>query len=558
MHLKKIFGQNFKSFKELNFDLKKINILLGPNNSGKSNIIKLLLLLKQTYTSNLQSPLILNGNIISFGSYKHISYRFLKEPIQISLIISDPYEVFSQFRHVYEVEEIPEDTLINIEAEYQFDSETKRIKTSFFRINNLNSKISYFEYNLKKNEVKIRNQKLENFINNFKSLLETIINLLENFPELKFKTSKVLYKGVSTIAKKLGIKLDFPNLKPITYFFKNYFEDLNQKEDLFNIDIDSKFPKVIFNFSSIERDFREFGEFAKYFYYQSRRKHLKKYILNGDINSVETYFGELYGSFRKLIDFENYIDNIFSTIEILRNNLTYFFNQLYYIGPLRKFPERYFSVMGETASDVGFKGEFAPYLIKESIEKESLKKIFNNINFWLNKFEMAKTTKIRRYEEIQEYLSIECEEFFSGLNVNLIDMGVGTSQVLPIIIEGFFIQKNSLLLIEQPEIHLHPKAQTILGDLFVDLANSNKIMIIETHSEHLIQRIQRRIAEGIISHEDVVFYYVTMDKDGSTIQKLDLDEDGFIIDLPDGFFDEDYKESYEHLTTVFKKKEERS
>ncbi|KKL87959.1 hypothetical protein LCGC14_1929470, partial [marine sediment metagenome] len=358
--------------------------------------------------------------------------------------------------------------------------------------------------------------------------------------------------------KKLGVKLNYPNLSPITNYFKNYFEGLYQKEDLLIIDIDSKFPSANFFFNSIDREIREFEEFTRYFYFQSRRGRLDRYILNEDIKNVETFFGELYGSLRKLIEFENYIDDRFSTIEILRDSFTYFFDQLYYIGPLRKFPERYYSVIGETASDVGFKGEFAPYLIKESIEKESLKKIFNNINIWLNKFEMAKTTKIRRYDEIQEYLSIECEEFFSGLNVNLTDMGVGTSQLLPIIIEGFFIQKNSLLLIEQPEIHLHPKAQAILGDLFIDLANRNKIMVVETHSEHLIQRIQRRIAEGIISHEDVVFYYVTMNKDGSVIQKLDLDEDGFIINLPDGFFDEDYKESYEHLTTVFKKKEEKS
>ncbi|KKN19965.1 hypothetical protein LCGC14_0940460, partial [marine sediment metagenome] len=155
MHIKKVQAQNFKSFKKLDFDLKKINILLGPNNSGKSNIIKLFLLLKQTYISNLQSPLILNGNIISFGSYKHISYRFLNEPIQISLIITNPYEIFYPLHHIREVEEISEDTLIKIETEYQFDSETKKIKTNFIKINDLNSKINLFEYNLKKNEIKI-------------------------------------------------------------------------------------------------------------------------------------------------------------------------------------------------------------------------------------------------------------------------------------------------------------------------------------------------------------------------------------------------------------------
>ncbi len=250
-------------------------------------------------------------------------------------------------------------------------------------------------------------------------------------------------------------------------------------------------------------------------------------------------------------------DSVFALSKLLitiQQNLKNYFENLFYIGPIRKSPERYYPILGEIAKDVGLRGEFVPQLLKMIKEKIQYKEFNEKINFWLKKFEMVSKVIIGKYAKIPELISIICEEYFSGVQTNLYDMGFGTSQVLPIIIEGFFISKNSVLLIEQPEIHLHPKAQSTLGDLFIEIAAENKILVIETHSEHLIQRIQRRIAEGTISNEDVAFYYIEMSEEGSKIQNLIINEDGYIENIPDGFFDEDYKEAYTHLTTVLEKK----
>lgn len=554
MKIEHITVSNFKSFKDLEFDFKNINIILGPNNSGKSNILRLLLLLKQTFTSNLQSPLILNGNIFNLGSFKDITYRFLGGPLKIKILLSELYksDFYISFDAVFD--EFIKDAKLRIEFEYSFNLETKKIIIQSLRMDNPKKKMKYLDFDINTNEIIIRNTSFNNIISNFNSILTRILDILNSLPSFEFTSPKVLFKGISTIAKKSNLELKYPNIVPIIDSFIAYFSKLISNEKKITIDFNSKFPTINFAFNSFSREFSHFQDFIRYIYNQTRRKNLRKYLNNENIDIIENVIGDLYGTYRRLKDFENYLDNIIGTFENLKDNIDLNFNQLYYIGPLRNFPERYYSVIGETAEDVGFKGEFTPYLIKESIEKESLKKIFHNINSWLNKFEMAKSTNIKQYEEIQEFLSIIFEEYFSGVNVNLTDMGVGTSQILPIIIEGFFIKENSVLLIEQPEIHLHPKAQATLGDLFIEIAAENKILVIETHSEYLIQRIQRRIAEGIITNEDVAFYYVEMSEEGSKIQNLIINEDGYIENIPDGFFDEDYKEAYKHIKTVLKKK----
>ena len=113
---------------------------------------------------------------------------------------------------------------------------------------------------------------------------------------------------------------------------------------------------------------------------------------------------------------------------------------------------------------------------------------------------------------------------FTKVPVNLADAGFGGSQVIPIIVEGFFAQEDSLILLEQPEIHLHPRAQGVLGDLLVDIANEGRRLIVATHSEHMLGRIQTNIAEGSISKDDVAVYYFQPGETGTRVRELALND----------------------------------
>ncbi|MBE9220468.1 DUF3696 domain-containing protein [Dolichospermum flos-aquae] len=126
------------------------------------------------------------------------------------------------------------------------------------------------------------------------------------------------------------------------------------------------------------------------------------------------------------------------------------------------------------------------------------------------------------------------------------DVGIGVSQVIPILVSCYGLS-DAFVAIEQPEIHLHPKLQAELGSVFAESIKPpyNNRFILETHSEHLILRLQRLIREGQLKPEDISVIYVDSDQEGSQCLELRLDEEGdFIDEWPDGFFEDDFKEIF--------------
>ena len=135
------------------------------------------------------------------------------------------------------------------------------------------------------------------------------------------------------------------------------------------------------------------------------------------------------------------------------------------------------------------------------------------------------------------------------------DVGIGVSQVLPVLVSTY-ASREKIIAIEQPEIHLHPALQSELGDVFIEsaLGESNNKFIIETHSEHLILRLLKRIRQTTrnqsnempkISPNDIALLYINGTPKGSTVQELRVDERGRLIDqCPGGFFEEDFEELF--------------
>ncbi|MBN2529167.1 MAG: DUF3696 domain-containing protein [Deltaproteobacteria bacterium] len=145
--------------------------------------------------------------------------------------------------------------------------------------------------------------------------------------------------------------------------------------------------------------------------------------------------------------------------------------------------------------------------------------------------------------------NIECEASRSGVRVNLAQAGQGIQQLLPIVVQQLFGQKQNqgqrLFLVEQPELHLHGAAEAPLGDLFVNTAqrNNGTSVIVETHSENLLLRVRRRIAEGEISPDLVALYWVEEHADGSSVAKpISISENGEVDWWPQGIFAEGYEE----------------
>jgi predicted ATPase len=127
--------------------------------------------------------------------------------------------------------------------------------------------------------------------------------------------------------------------------------------------------------------------------------------------------------------------------------------------------------------------------------------------------------------------------------VKITDVGFGVSQVLPALVQAFYCPPNSTVWMEQPEIHLHPQVQSVLADVLIsavqayqDGAARNVQLIIESHSEHFLTRLQRRIAEDFIKPSEVAVYFCRNTKDGAVLEALDLNLFGEIRNWPIDFF----------------------
>jgi predicted ATPase len=106
-------------------------------------------------------------------------------------------------------------------------------------------------------------------------------------------------------------------------------------------------------------------------------------------------------------------------------------------------------------------------------------------------------------------------------------------------------------MIEQPEAHLHPRYQADVADLLIDATEFGNRIIVETHSEHLLLRLQRRIAEKKLDNESVNFTYFDLGEKGTITTKMNIDKNGFFEDpVPEGFFEEGFQEAFAHVKAV--------
>jgi hypothetical protein len=214
---------------------------------------------------------------------------------------------------------------------------------------------------------------------------------------------------------------------------------------------------------------------------------------------------------------------------------------LYPLGPFRKLPQRLYTLQANHSLDVGYDGKSLPDLLFRNPD------VIETVNQWLDKLEIGYHVQVESVGEASRglyELRLLDRRRSGNVTVAISDVGFGISQVLPLIVQCLAGKKQTIT-IEQPEVHIHPRLQADLGDLLADSIAAPRAhsFIIETHSEHLMLRMQRLIRERRIRPADVSVLYVRRGNNGSTVERLHLDEDGdFLDDWPGGFFPERLKE----------------
>ena len=179
-----------------------------------------------------------------------------------------------------------------------------------------------------------------------------------------------------------------------------------------------------------------------------------------------------------------------------------------YIAPLRNEPSRIYTI-SQDKNDVGLYGEFTPQTIY--FNKDNNLKYLQPPQNDIFTFHKEDTTFINHLNSWCNYLGIdnivfnENDEYKEVLKIkigesNFVDVGFGVSQILPILTTGLLMKQNESLILQQPEIHLHPKMQMNFADFILGLAYTQKNIIIETHSDHIINRLLRRLIAVSYTH----------------------------------------------------------
>ena len=255
----------------------------------------------------------------------------------------------------------------------------------------------------------------------------------------------------------------------------------------------------------------------------------------------------------------------------------YFTNSVRYLGPLRDEPKALYPLTSSVGPlDVGLKGELTASVLdlhkhrfieyiptvqfdsSEVVPTSTHCRLEDAVCDWLKYLGVADSVHSYDKGKLGHELKVSLTRL--GRSHDLTHVGVGVSQVLPILVMCLLAESDSTLIFEQPELHLHPKVQTLLGDFFLSMALLGKQCILETHSEYLINRLRFRAAAAPASNSLVRFmkmYFVEKLEDSSNFREVRVNEYGAIPDWPEGFFDQSQTEAEAIMLAATRKRKTR-
>ncbi len=430
--IQKLRIKNFRSIKDSkDMVFSNLNVIVGPNNSGKSSLLYSVLLLKQTLLDDdPRSSLVTTGPHIDLGSYLDIIRGHdSEEKLEVQFSLKTTASAFIPFGGVrLSFAEMAPFTECRVVL--RFNKEKNTVDVSSFELSDANNKISF-----------------------------------KGSPD----ENQWTHKGISTeLAAHLGV--DFEHFLPVIGARGN----------------------------------------------QPKNKEIRNQCVEEFLNS-----------------------------RMRIRAITDWFDGVRYIGPIRERIPRY-GVLGTMPfSGLGPSGQNLMRVLSEAIKiSPSKRSLIQELNHWLDKkFKILKNVRIIDIDQEKTIKSLVADDPRGKRDINLAATGSGLSQIVPVIVQTVLTPKNRTIIIEQPEIHLHPKAQADLGDLFVEYSKKGRQIIVETHSEHLLLRIRRRIAEKKLPPELVKIFFVNQRAGETKVRALNLQDNGHFTKWPRGFFEESYNEA---------------
>jgi len=576
---------NFKGFDgEAVIPIKPITLIYGQNSSGKSSILQSLLLLRQTL-QEAEDPatlLLSRGNFVDLGSYSQfINQHDLEKSFSFKFSFDVPdTDEFKDIRSNFVSKYLKINPLLGLQIAFSYDREDSRIyfKAVDLFIGDWSKPFMTYSPNLddsQVNNLSIENQGAINFEHSFwgfwwgefqdifkgfkKVVTSKIQDILKsNDIEISIKSSKkTIFNKVHGLINLLESKIEEQNSE--IQILENEVNESRISQDEANKKIEN-LKQIIFDLDDkvlpLNTLLELYNRFEKYSFKNASEDLSNTLVysffiicsqfLPNETGEWEHYLKEPRNEYlSEIFKISKSLDPILDlTIEASKLVKKYLDN-LVYIAPLRDYPERFYISSDTSNNQVGKSGN----MIANILYKQP--KILDAVNSQLELFGLGYEIKISSFKDkdtsdISDVFAIRLVDKFTKVNVSLLDVGFGISQILPVIVQSMLSQ-NKTILIEQPEIHIHPRLQAQLGSLLAESIKSplNNRFIIETHSEHLLLRLQKLIRKGKLSKDDISIIYVDRDINGSSCLQLRLDSEGdFIDEWPNGFFDESFNEMF--------------
>lgn len=227
--------------------------------------------------------------------------------------------------------------------------------------------------------------------------------------------------------------------------------------------------------------------------------------------------------------------------------------QIYYLAPLREYPKREYQWSGASPFGVGYRGELAINAILAATISNDIRELPDNsgeyktfqeiIAYWLKELGLIHEFSVKEIAEGTGLFRAIVKKSPESPEAFLTDVGFGVSQVLPALVLLYYVPEDSIVLMEQPEIHLHPSVQSGLADVILQVSKQRNLqVIVESHSEHLLRRFQRRIAEEQYPADELKLYFCDSQQGESKLIDLKINEYGEIENWPENFFGDEMAE----------------
>jgi hypothetical protein len=265
------------------------------------------------------------------------------------------------------------------------------------------------------------------------------------------------------------------------------------------------------------------GDIWIYNYHIQKEDKVKDYLFHNK-DSDTTAFKGLFNQ------------QILTELGIDRNDIRFHVD---YIGPMRIDAPRTINFEGHNTYDtVGINGKNTYSILLNSYLQDG--RLFTAVSRWMEENLEGQKLVFERNGPSTGTYSICVQR--NGVSVNIADVGQGLGQVLPVIVQSFMPCDNSISVIEQPALHLHPAAHANVAYRLAESAIAGKSYLIETHSENFILGIRKLVSDpnSLLSSNDVVIYFVNMCDDSAYLQKIEINETGELSYWPAGVFSESF------------------